>query len=94
MARPEPAHHGTEPRDRAAAPGIVTFKELQDLCRPNPADPRPRLSTVERWARRQGIKFRYDGDGGIFTTLDAIDRAIRGGDSGANDAEPPVSDMI
>lgn len=84
-----------------SAPGIITFRELQDLCRPNLDLPRPRAGTVERWARRQGIRISYDGEGGIFTTLAAVHQALRQAGEPANDAgapgaaaEPDVRDLI
>ena len=33
-------------------------------------------ATAERWAQRAGICYRYDGRGGIWTTLDAINAAL------------------
>lgn len=61
---------------------VLQFEDLQRLCRPAPA-PLPKLSTVEKWARGQGIQYRYDGKGGIWTTLDALNRAL--GVTAAND---------
>ena len=55
---------------------IVTFRDLQQLCRPGKNWPRPSLATVEQWARRQGIRYLYDARGGIFTTLLAINAAM------------------
>lgn len=52
---------------------ILQFEDLQQLCCPGR---RPRLATVESWARRQGIRFQYDGRGGIWTTLDALNTAL------------------
>lgn len=55
------------------ADSILQFTDLQELCRPGE---KPRLSTVERWATSQGIKYRYDGKGGIWTTTDALNSAL------------------
>jgi hypothetical protein len=55
---------------------ILQFQDLQLLCRPDPAAPPPRLATVVRWATDQGIAFKYDGKGGIFTTVDALNVAL------------------
>jgi hypothetical protein len=52
---------------------ILQFSDLQELCRPGE---KPRLSTVERWAASQGIRYRYDGKGGIWTTVDALNAAL------------------
>jgi hypothetical protein len=55
---------------------ILQFQDLQRLCRPAPSAPLPKLATVERWARDQGIRYRYDGQGGIWTTLEALNAAL------------------
>lgn len=64
-------------------PAIVPFEDLQQLCKPGE---NPRLATVEAWAKRQGIRYRYDGKGGIFTTIDAVNVAL--GIHAANDDAP------
>jgi len=52
---------------------ILHFKDLQHICQPGKT---PRLSTVEHWARRNGIAYKYDAKGGIWTTLDALNHAL------------------
>ncbi|MEB2187691.1 hypothetical protein VDS18_17620 [Xanthomonas campestris pv. campestris] len=52
---------------------VLQFEDMQSLCRPGE---RPRLATVEQWARRCGIRYHYDGKGGIWTTTDALNAAI------------------
>ena len=52
---------------------ILQFEDLQELCQPGA---HPRLATVERWARAQGVRYRYDGKGGIWTTVDALNAAL------------------
>lgn len=52
---------------------VLQFADLQEICRPGE---RPRLGTVEAWARSQGVPFRYDGKGGIWTTVDALNHAL------------------
>jgi hypothetical protein len=52
---------------------ILQFTALQELSRPSE---KPRLSTVERWASSQDIKYLYDGKGGIWTTIDALNSAL------------------
>lgn len=42
---------------------VLQFQDLQELCRPGE---RPRLATVERWARDCGIRIQYDGEGGYL----------------------------
>ncbi|MBA0289189.1 hypothetical protein D7Y39_04995 [Stenotrophomonas maltophilia] len=53
---------------------IVTFAQLQQIC--CPVGPQPRLATVRRWADRQGIRYKYDRHGGIWTTLDALNASL------------------
>lgn len=59
--------------DRLLCRPVLQYADLQELCRPGE---RPRLSTVEAWARAQGIRYLYDGKGGIWTTLDALNTAL------------------
>ncbi|RPE74661.1 hypothetical protein [Vulcaniibacterium tengchongense] len=56
------------------SPLIVPFPVLQRVCAPE--GPPPRLSTVRRWAEREGIRYKYDGRGGIWTTVDALNAAL------------------
>jgi len=53
---------------------VVPFAALQRLCRP--AGPVPRASTVCRWAELQGIRYKYDAQGGIWTTKAALNAAL------------------
>ena len=62
---------------------ILQFSDLQELCKPNE---KPRLATVVKWADDAGIRYKYDAQGGIWTTLSALEAAI--GISAANDAAP------
>ena len=62
---------------------ILQFADLQELCSPGE---HPRLSTVVKWAEDAGIRYKYDGKGGIWTTLAALDAAI--GVAAANDSAP------
>ncbi|MGY4696557.1 hypothetical protein XfCFBP8356_004960 [Xylella fastidiosa subsp. sandyi] len=54
-------------------PDIYTFHDLQLLCGRGKKVKRAR---VEEWARRQGIPYKYDGEGGIWTTLQALNAAL------------------
>jgi hypothetical protein len=65
---------------------ILQFEDLQRMCRPSPGAAPPRLATVVRWAEDQGIRYRYDGQGGIWTTLAAVNAAL--GLPAANDTAP------
>lgn len=55
---------------------ILTFEDMRSLCRPGQSGPRPSRAAVEKWARRQGIRYLYDSHGGIFTTLLAVNAAM------------------
>lgn len=52
---------------------ILQFKDLQDLCRPGH---KPHRSTVEAWARRIGLLYTYDGEGGIISSVEAYNAAL------------------
>lgn len=52
---------------------VLQFRDLQELCRPGK---RPRLATVERWARANGVRIQYDGEGGVWTTTAALNEAL------------------
>ena len=53
---------------------IIGFEELKTLCRPY--GPRPRLKTVCQWAEKQGIRYKWDSSGGIWTTVEAVNSAV------------------
>lgn len=53
---------------------LVPFPRLQALCRP--AGPPPRPATVRRWCVSQGIRYKLDLDGGIWTTVEALNAAL------------------
>jgi hypothetical protein len=52
---------------------VLQFADLQELCRPGK---RPTRRTVEAWARANGLQYRYDGAGGIWTTVEALNAAL------------------
>jgi hypothetical protein len=52
---------------------VLQYQDLQELCRPGK---RPRLATVERWARDRGIRVQYVGKGGVWTTITALNEAL------------------
>ena len=54
---------------------VLQFQDLQALCRPKATNP-PRRATVEAWARKIGLRYTYDGKGGIISTLEAVNAAI------------------
>lgn len=55
------------------SPSFLTFDDLRRMSR---LGPRATLARVERWAAQTGIKYKYDGRGGIWTTHDALNAAI------------------
>jgi len=66
---------------------VLTFPDLQRMCRPE--GPTPRAATVRRWADRQKIRYKYDGAGGIWTTMAALNAALGiGTGGGASTATP------
>lgn len=73
------------PRPRPRPAGVYLFEDLQELCKPGE---RPTLATVEAWARDQGIRYRYDRKGGIWTTREALNAALGIGQVPANDDDP------
>lgn len=52
---------------------LIGFDDLRKLSR---LGENAQLATVERWAKRAGIRYQYDGRGGIWTTLDAMNAAV------------------
>ncbi|KAF1711102.1 hypothetical protein CSC70_04020 [Pseudoxanthomonas kalamensis DSM 18571] len=54
-------------------PGIYTYADLKSMCKP---EGNPTLATVERWLIRQRIPYHYDGNGGVWTTPEAINSAL------------------
>lgn len=69
---------------------VINFAELQRICAPSGR--LPRASTVRRWADRQGIRYKADGNGGVFTTLDAINFALEL-ELSTSDCEP-IAELI
>lgn len=63
---------------------VLQFQDLQELCKPGH---KPQLATVERWARKIGLLYTFDGDGGIISTVAAVNKALGLGPA-ANDAAP------
>jgi hypothetical protein len=53
-----------------ALESILFFEDLQAISR------RKRLADVVRWAIAQEIPFKYDGRGGVWTTIDALNSSM------------------
>lgn len=70
---------------------VLQFRDLQDLCKPGE---HPRLATVERWARKIGLHYTYDAEGGIITTVDALNLAIGLTGTAANDDDKLGADAL
>lgn len=75
---------------RLANGHVLDFTELQKLC--TPRGPLPRAVTVRRWADRQGIRYKPDGRGGIWTTVEALNSALGLGRDERD--HPPIEDLI
>ena len=71
---------------------IVNFEQLQRLCRP--FCPRPTVTTVRRWANRQGIPYLTDGRGGIWTTAAALNRVLGIDNYSDQHGQPITADMM
>jgi hypothetical protein len=65
--------------------GLVEFDDLRKLSR---LGDNAKLATVERWAQRVGIRYQYDGRGGIWTTTDALNAALGLNVAQSDDAAP------
>ena len=68
---------------------VLQFEDLQRLCRPSAAEGAspPRRATVEAWARRIGLHYTYDAEGGIISTVEALNAALGLGTPAANDGQ-------
>lgn len=64
---------------------VLQFEDLQRICKPH-AEARPRRATVEKWAKRIGLRYTYDAEGGIIATVEALNAAL--GVAAANDSGP------
>jgi hypothetical protein len=56
------------------ADSLIPFPRLQALCRPGGPPPRP--ATVRRWCEAHGIRYKIDLDGGVWTTVEALNAAL------------------
>ncbi len=72
---------------------VLQFADLQDLCKPK-ATSRPRRATVEAWARRIGLRYQYDGDGGIISSVEALNQALGVRQPAANADQLSADDVI
>lgn len=72
---------------------VLQHCDLQRVCRPDPAAPAPSLATLEKWARKIKLPYSYDGHGGIWTTVDALNAAL-GIKPAANDDDKPYEPGI
>lgn len=52
---------------------LIEFDDLRRLSR---LGEKAQLATIERWAQSVGIRYQYDGRGGIWTTIDAMNAAV------------------
>lgn len=54
---------------------LVPFPRLQALCRPE-GSMKPRAASVRKWCDAHGIPYKPDLQGGIWTTVEAINMAL------------------
>ena len=55
---------------------IGALVEFDDLRRLSRLGEKAQLATIERWAKQVGIRYQYDGRGGIWTTVDGLNAAL------------------
>ena len=70
---------------------ILQFEDLQQLCQPGQ---QPRLATVVAWARRIGLRFTYDGRGGLISTVDAVNAAMGLGPAANDGGKYPLDEEM
>lgn len=70
---------------------ILSFDDLRSISRLGET---AKLATVERWAKRAGIKYQYDGRGGIWTTVDAMNAAVGLVGKDADGAQLYTAEMV
>lgn len=68
----------------------LTFDDLRRISR---LGDRAQRATVERWLKRSGIAYKYDGRGGVWTTLESVNAALGIGVAGI-DAASYGSDIL
>lgn len=68
--------------------------DFDDLRRISKLGDRAQLATVERWARGIGLKYNYDGNGGIWTTADAFNAAVGLAVTRSDGPSPYTPDMV
>lgn len=68
--------------------GILQFDDLRKL---SGLGERAQLASVERWAKRAGIRYQYDGRGGIWTTMRAMNAALGLSDASEQANNEPYS---
>lgn len=71
---------------------ILEFEDLQRLCRPTGHKPTP--ATVRRWATAQGIPYKWNAQGGIWTTTDALNAALGLAPSAEDEEQHSILDLI
>lgn len=68
---------------------VLSFDDLRRISR---LGDRATLARVERWAKQVGIRYQYDGRGGIWTTVDALNAAL--GLTATGDSEKYRPEMV
>lgn len=73
---------------------IGPILEFDDLRRVSRLGEKAQRATVEQWAKRIGLKYNYDGAGGIWTTVDAMNAAVGVVAKGSAEPEPYSVDDV
>lgn len=71
---------------------VLQFEDLQRLCKPRAERP-PRRAAVEAWARKIGLQYTYDAQGGIISTVEAVNRVLGLSPQPANDGKLGPDDL-
>lgn len=69
---------------------VYDYNDIKSIAR---LGERAQLASVEKWAKGIGLRYSYDGKGGIWTTKDALNRAL-GLDAGTDGPVPYSADMV
>ena len=68
--------------------------QFDDLRRISKLGENAQLATVERWAKSIGLKYTYDGRGGIWTTKDALNAVVGLTPGKPDDGAPYSPEMV
>ena len=70
---------------RAMIGPVLTYDDIRAIAE---LGSNAQLATVERWARKIGLRYNYNGRGGIWTTVDALNASLGLKADSSDDAAP------